>query len=995
MKTPVSHKRATPFEAALLRAIQLKLAVSDEGSALLHKLIAALVITGPLGIVGHTEAQAQATVNRDPNTGGVSINRNAYTIDTGTLTNSSNIPIPVALPARTNPGQTVPTANDGTLAPNSVILGTDLEYIRDNFGSVINGGPTGPTYTLQDSSINVTTELNLNQVVGEHAFAEGIRVRVLDADGNVVPNASVIDSNGQPVTRAFVKGDGVTVGPNGQPLNATESLFVTYAEGERVEIQLLNVRSDSAAASESGAYFNANGDLIVEDLQGGGDKDFNDGDYLSLRMGRGEAIAVEEDINVTFSTRTDETPLEPDIRREVVVVEDGEVETIETAEDVVTEATRRGQVEIPESAATRLGHAVGVQTEAGEQLVYSRYASTGQVRAGSDGFSAAGQLAPLVGNPDAPPTLFSGELTFNPWVSDGTAGLVGSVGITQFLSRTHRLAEDALGNEITSEQSGRLLEPTGLFSNRRLVGYVPDRSDEVIRGEQLSSNDGVFQLPADSAIMIAPPNAWQVGAGNAAYTRNVGGLIIERAGGQMVFVPQWDRDEYARSPISLEPGEATRAIYALVPQQSGQNLRVGQTYEVVSGPAGYQIAAGGFRIISADQQPQNFLKETEEVYAVEDTIAAQNAATAVFNGVQGLYTEFLSGDRASTVDLIDPGEADARVGNEIYPILASDGGQNAYARTTRAFGFYLGGSLTGGIGNQQDTLIRRRSTIVTATDRQRFRETTNLFSTPVSQVEATTVETTARSQRTGTATFEINTDGLLENPTFSPVSTALLDSEQRDLETTTTTIAGEEVLADSTTTEVIETLDTRTSIIERDATTETDSYANAAPVEGAIALGGVFNFGNTPWTPAANTLRAELFLKNTIIGRSSEGAEVGWRAAAIFHPFGERQRAAYQYDEAGRAIPLYKTEPVIDASGEPVVEMIRAASGETVAVQVNRFITAADSDADRNSAVAPSRRIPQTVGTGRARGPGVYIRAQDTWNDDDGVMIDGGVQFSF
>ncbi len=1012
MKTPVPSKRTASstsssvapstalLEVASSRAAHpLKLGMLHEAlhkdNTQLNKLMRVLLLTGGLAIAGHKEVQAQAVVNRDANTGGVSVNRNAYTIDTGDLTNNSSIPLPVDVPAGTASGQTIPTTTDGTLAPNSVILGTDLDYIRENFGSVINSGAAGPTFTLQNGSVNVTTELNLNQDVGNHAFGEGIEVRVLDTDGNVVPGASVVDGNGQPVTRAFVRGDGVTRGPDGQLLNTTESLFVTYEEGERIEIQLLNLRSDNAAATESGAYFDASGNLIVEDLQGGGDKDFNDGDYLNVRMGVGEAIAIEDDVNVTFSTRTDETLLEPEIRRELLV-EEGEIETIETVEDIVLEEIDRGRVEIPELSAARLTHAVGVRTEAGEQLVYNRYAGTGQIRAGSDGFSAAGQLAPLVENPSAPPTLLSGELTFNPFVGDGEAGLVGSVSVTQFLSRTHRLATDALGNDVQTGQSDRLLEPTGLFNNRRLVGYVPDRSGEVIKGEQLSSDNGVFQLPTNSAVMIAPPNPWRVGVGNSAYTRNVGGLLIEQVGGEMVFVPQWDSDEYAREPISLAPGEARRAIYALVPQQPDQNLRVGQTYEVTQGveggAEGYQIVEGGFRIISADQQPQNFLKEAEEVYAVEDTIAAQNAATAVFNGIQGLYTEFLSGDRTSTVDLDDPGEADARVGNEIYPILASDGGQRAYARTTRAFGLYVGASLTGGIGNQQDTVTRRRSTISTATDQRRSLETINIFSTPASQIETTTVETTERSQRTGTATFEINTEGLLENPTFSPTSTVLFDPERRDIDTTTITQTGEEVLVESTTEEVIETLSTRTDIVEADTTTDTDSYANAAPVDGEIAFGGVFNFGNTPWTPAANTLRAELFLKNTLFGRDREGTSAGWRASAIFHPFGERQRAAYQYNLAGEAVPLYKTEPVIDANGEPVVEMMTAANGEMVAVPVNQFVTEVRTDA---GGTAQPERIVETVGTGRSKGPGLYVRMQDTWSDNDGVMIDGGIQLSF
>ena len=257
--------------------------------------------------------------------------------------------------------------------------------------------------------------------------------------------------------------------------------------------------------------------------------------------------------------------------------------------------------------------------------------------------------------------LLSADATFDPFVGDNEAGFSTTLGITQFLTRTHRTATDVIGNEITAlDSDDRLLEPTGLFNNRRMVGYVP------ARGDQLSSNNGIFTLPQAQPVVIQPPNPQAVGRGNAAYTDNVGGLIIEDAAGDLTFVPQWTRDGYRQDATTLNPGEARRIIYALVPQQAGQNLQLNQTYAVEAVGPEYRIADGGFTIISADQHPENFYQETADVYTVEDTLSdISNAATAVFNGIRGLYVEPASNTLVPTVDPDIPSLADARVGNEL------------------------------------------------------------------------------------------------------------------------------------------------------------------------------------------------------------------------------------------------------------------------------------------------------------------------------------------
>ena len=151
-----------------------------------------------------------------------------------------------------------------------------------------------------------------------------------------------------------------------------------------------------------------------------------------------------------------------------------------------------------------------------------------------------------------------------------------------------------------------------------------------------------------------------------------------------------------------------------------------------------------------------------------------------------------------------------------------------------------------------------------------------------------------------------------------------------------------------------------------------------------LALGGVFNFGNTPWTSAANTVRAEFFARDTVIGIGGDAAETGWRAEVLFHPFGEVQRDAFQYDAQGNMTPVYKTEAVRDAGGQPMYKTLTDADGQPVEVMVNQFVTDESGD-----------RVAQTVGTGEAQGPGIYLRVEDAFNDDETLIVAGGFQFSF
>ena len=920
--------------------------------------------------------------------GSVRVNNNAREIRTGPLRNGSNIPLPTSLP-RTTVNKQPLDVDTTNLAPNSIEIRSDVSYIEDNFNRIINNRTDDPArYDLQRDSLRLTTTFQLNQAVGKHDFAEGVQVTVIGADGR----------RSEPQT-VFVQGDVVTRGPGGTRLSSSESIEVTYGPDDVVEVRVLNIRRNRAQPTESAIYFTSNfsdegqiGEFVVEDSPNGGDLDFADGQYVEGLTGLGEGVVVRQSENLTTTTRTEIVELPDFIDQATTTNEElieGELQT--TTEDVEL-ARENGRVEVTdENPSNLLGHARGIRTDNDEQLVYSRYANALEARLGSDGLGVTGQLRPLINNPSAPPTLLTGNLRFDPFVDDNQAGLTTTIGLTQYLTRTHRRAEDIFGNRVVQadDENPNLLVPTGLFNNRRIVGYVPAVSSapEV---SSLSAANGIFALPADRTIVIAPPDPQRVGRGESAYTDNVGGLLIERADGTLSFLPQWTKDGYEQSPTTLSASEAARIVYALVPQQVGQDLQLGQTYEVTRGASQYLIADGGFKIISADLQPQNFVQESAEIYAVEDTLPAVNAATNEFNGIQGVYAEVLGGQLIPTVDVSDAAEADARLGNAIsstgaVAATAQSLGQPGYLRTTRAGGLYLGGTLTGGLGNQKDTLLLSRTTTTSAIDQLRQQQVIETFSSPQSREDTIRTESGTAERNTGTASFEINTAGRLTNVVFTPGESVFSDLDMEETRLVGDAVVGPRTLIE---TEIMDETfvdqPAREISREQETITDTDTSPNFSAVLGELTLGGVYNFGNTPWTPAANTVRAEVFYRDTVFGRDSGDSGAGVRGEVVFHPFGEVKRDAYQVDATGNVIPVYQTEPVMDANGNPIVEMATSEAGESVAIATSQFVLDENGD-----------RVAQRVGTGKAKGPGAYLRVENVFDNGDGVEVAGGIQLSF
>lgn len=293
----------------------------------------------------------------------------------------------------------------------------------------------------------------------------------------------------------------------------------------------------------------------------------------------------------------------------------------------------------------------------------------------------------------------------------------------------------------------------------------------------------------------------------------------------------------------------------------------------------------------------------------------------------------------------------------------------------------------GGFGNQRDTVSFSRQTTEFALDQLMNRRTTTTFSTPRSRLDTITTETETVTQRNGAVSFDINRAGELENPVFIATEDEELPIvmvSSREFRTPGEEQFGERRQIDVETEETVLSQEFDEISRDEEPMTREDSYPNFSAVLGEATVGGVYNFGNTPWTTAANTLRTELFYRDTVFGRSDRDSETGVRAEVVFHPFGEVKRDAYRYDETGNVVPVYQTEPMLDADGNRMMETVRDENGEGVELAVNQFVLDEAGD-----------RLIQRVGTGKAKGPGAYLRAENVFNSSNGVEIEGGIQISF
>lgn len=766
-------------------------------------------------------------------------------------------------------GNTTPASNSFDVRIN----GTELER---QFNQV------APGSTLDQNSLQYNTEIVLKSREGNHAYAQGIRATVTHADGT------------QTTQTILVAGDRVKVGPDGKPLPTEAKIPTSFGPNDKVKWEVVNIKENGGAIEDSGVTIDKNGMLAWEDMKNGGDYDFRDGQGAATFGGSGSGNFQQ--IVTSVKTTVTEVPIDPSTRQtqstvrndatvvsvgssqatDKVVVNEGNIVektrvdsiTREAAVDIEKERRelmrtqsrqfettevdkQRGRVEAAQPNPVVLPHATGVRVDETKvpvndnvrpedrQTIYDKYKPSAQVRMGTDGGSFTVQSAPLNPNPDAPPTLVGATVTVNPAAGANQAGITVTANITQYLDRTHKGATDMYGNEIKNPNPDgpRLLQPTGTFNNSRIVGYVPPTPDVTIPGTQIVSKNGVFELPKDKQVIISPPDPSKAGRGDAAYTDNVGGLIITKPDGTMVFKPQWTKAGYEQNATVLEAGQATKVMQALVPQQKGQDLQLGQSYEVKKAPDGsYQV--GSFKAITPDVHPQNFKEIAQDTYAVEDTLRAGNVANEKFDGRQGVHRHQPGGPDIATVDVGTPG-TDASVQNTARTpdvTIPGDPGQEGYEKTTSTTNFRVGASLTSGLGNRED--VTRRTTSRYQEDTQikdvveETRTTPGEIQTPVADITTTTTGYQDVANRTTTTNTRTTDSGYTDTTTTNNYQTdrTRIDTTNTPVTTTTQGTTTFDINAQGNLTNVQNTMGQSTTVEGQSTTTSTIRHGAEALV---------------------------------------------------------------------------------------------------------------------------------------------------------------------
>lgn len=306
--------------------------------------------------------------------------QNAFLIETGDRTNTSNIPLPTVLPTDLKEKRAL-HVSETLLAPNSVNVTANDAYIVDTVQQA-----TG--YSVTDYIVDL--DVQIDRVPGAHSYAEGIEL----TGGNGTTQS------------AYIRGSKVRTDSQGNQLADSEQLSTSFSRGENARIGFRNIRENGGQIEQSGVHFMNDGSIITEDLQNGGDLDFNDGKYLTNLSG--SAVAQIENVESVQQT---------------------EVSTEEA------ESGSRSAIDL-----------LGFMNEEGE------YTDSTRFYAESDGtVGLTHQFAPLFNN--SRPTLL------NIGVRTDFNSVTASVGVNQFITQTHRTeTSEELSDYIvlysTEEQTG-------------------------------------------------------------------------------------------------------------------------------------------------------------------------------------------------------------------------------------------------------------------------------------------------------------------------------------------------------------------------------------------------------------------------------------------------------------------------------------------------------------------------------------------------------------
>ncbi len=147
------------------------------------RMIAVLMAAGGWGVCG-LEAIAQSVTEGGgdgritTNNGAVFLDNNAFDFRTGPLENDSNIPLPSRLPRNIQERQ--PQEVDRSrLAPNTIELTTDVEYIEGSLRTILQREVGGEEYTFNSDSLELETNFDVRYRQAITALVKVFRQRSL------------------------------------------------------------------------------------------------------------------------------------------------------------------------------------------------------------------------------------------------------------------------------------------------------------------------------------------------------------------------------------------------------------------------------------------------------------------------------------------------------------------------------------------------------------------------------------------------------------------------------------------------------------------------------------------------------------------------------------------------------------------------------------------------------------------------------------------------
>lgn len=134
--------------------------------------------------------------------------------------------------------------------------------------------------------------------------------------------------------------------------------------------------------------------------------------------------------------------------------------------------------------------------------------------------------------------------------------------------------------------------------------------------------------------------------------------------------------------------------------------------------------------------------------------------------------------------------------------------------------------MSGGLGNQRDTISQTNATLTQAASDLLTQRTLNTFVTPRLQRETIITQTSETMRSSGIALFDINSQGELNNARFVEAGSQIIASSTMETGRVTRVVRGEESLVNSVTSESMEARSRETIETNISTTSRSEVYGS-------------------------------------------------------------------------------------------------------------------------------------------------------------------------